>query len=75
MRLKSVFRAMTSHLPADSSRDSYRPTGNTEVGCDFRIRTDKRPAGQKIGDRITLFASALEAAYDGEEQTSPEDGP
>src|SRR5437016_2379988 len=37
----------------------------------------KRPAGQKIGDRITLFAAAMEAASDGEEQTqtSPEDGP
>jgi hypothetical protein len=34
-------------------------------------------AGQKIGDRITFFAAALETASDGEEQTqtSPEDGP
>jgi len=28
---------------------------------------DKRPAGQKIEDRITLFAAALEASSDGEE--------
>lgn len=41
------------------------------------VNTEKRPAGQKIGDRITLFAAALEAASDGEEQTQtiPEDGP
>src|SRR4029077_19250193 len=29
----------------------------------------KRPAGQEIGKRITLFAAALEAAFNGEEQT------
>jgi len=38
---------------------------------------DKRAAGQKIGNRITLFAAALEAAPDGEEQTQtdPENDP
>jgi hypothetical protein len=37
----------------------------------------KRATGEKIGDRITLFAAAAEAASTGEErtQTSPEIGP
>jgi hypothetical protein len=41
------------------------------------MNTEKRAAGQKIGDRITLFAAAMEAAFDGDEQTqtSPEDAP
>jgi hypothetical protein len=38
------------------------------------IGIEKRAFGQ-IGDRITLFAAALEAASNGEEQTSSENGP
>jgi hypothetical protein len=43
----------------------------------LRIGPDKRPAGQRFEDRITLFAAALEAASNGEKQTqtSPEDDP
>jgi hypothetical protein len=55
-----------------------RVRGKPEViGSPVGFSTDKRAAGQKIGDRITLFAAAMEAASDGEEQTqtSPEDGP
>jgi hypothetical protein len=46
-------------------------------GKSHQIGNEKRAASQKIGDRITLFAAAMEAAADGEEQThaSPEDGP
>lgn len=53
----------------------YVPTGSNRFVR--QISTDKRPAGQKIEDRITLFAAALEAASDGEEQTqtSREDDP
>ena len=42
-----------------------------------RVTRDKRVTGQKIENRITLFAAASEAAFDGEEQTqtSPEDSP
>jgi hypothetical protein len=41
------------------------------------MASPERSAGQKIEYRFTLFAAALEAVSDGEEQTqtSPEDDP
>jgi hypothetical protein len=43
----------------------------------WQIAPEKRAAGQRFEDRITLFAAALEAASNGEKQTetSPEDDP
>jgi hypothetical protein len=57
----------------------FRPSdGKPEVMPPaWPIAPDKRAAGQKIGDRITLFAAAMEDASDSEEQTqtNPENDP
>jgi hypothetical protein len=61
-----------------AAADLGRVTGNPEViSSPVGLLPINALLVRKIEDRIMLFAAALEAASDGEEQTqtSPEDGP